>query len=774
MRAYLAILKDSVREAMASRVLWVALIAIALVLLVLAPFAISSRTATELRSRELVDAERFVRRLDEMKAQPDTPAGHIWSLLSDDQRTQIGELVDPDTKPDSRWRRRSPNGMIVRNLNELLRSEDFDRPEAFAFVEVEDADMLAVNASAKDQRAAKNLRLLVAAFPKSIRLKDSTEIALTYAGRNVVGPLPLAPSELEPVVERILVVVVAGFLGFFGVFGSLLVTASIIPRTFEPGEIALLLSKPVNRPLLFLTKFFGGCMFTLVCATTLVVGVWMLLGIRMGIWEHKLLLCIPAYLFLFAIYYSVSAAAGAIWRNAVVSLVLVVVFWLVIFVVGVVKTALDRNVFRPLAVTEIIPAGDQLFAVNGERKLQIYRSDERVWEQQFKREQGGRSEMFSRFMFATAQFKPTIDAANDRIVAIEQVPSPFGTIGRGQLVIGLGDNDYEREPQGEVPDIAPRAFVDSTGRIVIPTRSGIYAFVGQPEAQRKSQQFFNRITAGLLGTSNKKAFQPIHRSDVPNWEGNFHVGTHAQSDTLLVYSGGAVHRVDKTEDGTYQLGLSKDFDTEDDAVFSIGGSHVTIAFANGNVKLLDLATLEEVVSDTLDDGIYPRASATSPDGSFSAVLTHGGKLRIYDLKKNQRIDWSPREDGNVSAATFGENGKLYIAGGRENVAVYDTSSFNRIEHYTVDGDWVTNLHDWFINPVYSLFPKPGQVNRFVTYLLTGERSRSLVDNRPLRDEPLSLQEDRLTFDVWQPLWRSGIFIGLMLLLSCVYVSRRDF
>ena len=190
--------------------------------------------------------------------------------------------------------------------------------------------------------------------------------------------------------------------------------------------------------------------------------------------------------------------------------------------------------------------------------------------------------------------------------------------------------------------------------------------------------------------------------------------------------------------------------------------------------MLDFTTLEDVGTDSLDDGIYPRTSSTNPNGSVSAVLTHDGELRLYDLKSQQRMEWSPEDNGTVSAVAFDNDGKLYVAGGREDVAVYEVGSDAQVQRYTVDGDWVTRLHDWFINPVYSVFPKPGQVNRFVTYLLTGERSRSLVDNAPLRDEPLSLQEDRLTFDIWQPLFRSGIFIGVMLLFSCIYVTRRDF
>ena len=55
MNAYLAILKDSYREAAASMVLWLALGGILLLLLALAPVGLLTAANTKLRFQELVD-----------------------------------------------------------------------------------------------------------------------------------------------------------------------------------------------------------------------------------------------------------------------------------------------------------------------------------------------------------------------------------------------------------------------------------------------------------------------------------------------------------------------------------------------------------------------------------------------------------------------------------------------------------------------------------------------------------------------------------------------
>ena len=70
MRACLAILIDSFREAAASRILWIALATIVVVLLALTPLGFKTATSTQLRPLDLVDTELFLKTLAEGKAAP--------------------------------------------------------------------------------------------------------------------------------------------------------------------------------------------------------------------------------------------------------------------------------------------------------------------------------------------------------------------------------------------------------------------------------------------------------------------------------------------------------------------------------------------------------------------------------------------------------------------------------------------------------------------------------------------------------------------------------
>ena len=140
----------------------------------------------------------------------------------------------------------------------------------------------------------------------------------------------------------------------------------------------MLLCKPVIRWVLFLVKFFGGCAFILLNAGYFIVGLWLILGVRFGLWSHSLLWCIPLFLFLFVIYYSVSALAAVLWKNAIVSIVITILFWGACFTVGMAKGLIEQFAINPGRIVTLVPRPDVLTAVNQSGHLLEWRDDS--WE----------------------------------------------------------------------------------------------------------------------------------------------------------------------------------------------------------------------------------------------------------------------------------------------------------------------------------------------------------------------------------------------------------
>ena len=773
MRPYLAVLKDSLREAMSSRVLWFALATIALVLLLLAPFALRTETATRLRPRELADAERFVNRLVENAEKPETPGGHIWTLLTPDQQTFMKSLVNPEDEnggPRGRF-----EGRIVQVINPLLERDDFYKKEAWKDTEL-DGDLqesLEQPGGSGPELASRNLKILAGTFRRSIRIRDSSQISLTYAGNTVTG-VPLTRDQLKPLITLGISSVMSILLGFVGVFASLLVTAFVIPRTFEPGEISLLLSKPVNRSLLLITKFTGSCIFTLACAIAMVGGVWFLLGVRFDIWEPKLLYCIPIYILLFMVYYVVSATAGLIWRNAIVALVVVVLFWLVLFVVGTVKNSMDQFSFAPAQITEIVPTKDRLFAVNGERQLLLYDPTAREWQPVFVGDASNVPAFARRMMFAGVRYRPSWDEKNQRLLTVEKRMSPFGGAARGTVFSGIEADEWERVNEGETPGPVSDLFIDSDNRVLLPGRRGIYQFVGMDEKERKTKEFWNNMVGNVFPASAGKAFAEVPVKDMPRLPPRFETVFDAATDDIFFYGDGEVHHVARQKDGSYAFAKSRDLETEEQAVFTVAGDYVVLALGDGSIRVLNRDNLEDHLSDEFSDGVVPRVAESSTDGSAFGILTHTGEVWLFDGKTGKKTDWAPPEQGEVSAIAFTPEGQLMVGNGRQDVAMYALENSASSKQYTVAPTLVTRVYDWVVYPVFTLLPQPNEVDNLINYMMTGEKSQALTGGGPFQAMEASLQDDRVTFDPWRPLFKNIAFIVVMLAFGCFYVSRKDF
>src|SRR5215471_16790483 len=103
MRPYLAIIKDSFREAIASRVLWILLVIVTVALLGIAPLSFRQVATVDLRDG---DVEEWPLLIDELReaSQSETPtaARRVWSLLDDEGKKLVAEFKGMPDKPTLR------------------------------------------------------------------------------------------------------------------------------------------------------------------------------------------------------------------------------------------------------------------------------------------------------------------------------------------------------------------------------------------------------------------------------------------------------------------------------------------------------------------------------------------------------------------------------------------------------------------------------------------------------------------------------------------------
>jgi ABC-type transport system involved in multi-copper enzyme maturation permease subunit len=115
---------------------------------------------------------------------------------------------------------------------------------------------------------------------------------------------------------------------------ALVSTAGIFPDFVSGGSISLLLSKPIGRWRLFLTKYLTGLLFVALQVGLFSVASFIVIGLRAGAWVPSLFLAIPIVVCFFSYLYSVCAVLGLLTRSTLAALLLTLLFWFLTFAVG--------------------------------------------------------------------------------------------------------------------------------------------------------------------------------------------------------------------------------------------------------------------------------------------------------------------------------------------------------------------------------------------------------------------------------------------------------
>lgn len=123
------------------------------------------------------------------------------------------------------------------------------------------------------------------------------------------------------------------WLGWIATIIALISTASIMPEFVDRGSIDLMLSKPIGRARLFLTKFATGLLFAAMQVTVFTVASILVIGLRGGEWEPWLLIAIPLVVIFYSYLFAVQAVVGMITRSTIAAVISVMLFWLVLFMV---------------------------------------------------------------------------------------------------------------------------------------------------------------------------------------------------------------------------------------------------------------------------------------------------------------------------------------------------------------------------------------------------------------------------------------------------------
>jgi ABC-type transport system involved in multi-copper enzyme maturation permease subunit len=129
--------------------------------------------------------------------------------------------------------------------------------------------------------------------------------------------------------------------GWIALLIGVVITAFFIPNMLRKGTIDMLLSKPIHRPVLLVYKYIGGLTFMFINSCIAIGGVWLILGLRSGVWAPGFFVTIFTLTFFFAILYAVSTLFAVLTRSPIVAILVTCVFWFGMFLVGQIYTTFE-------------------------------------------------------------------------------------------------------------------------------------------------------------------------------------------------------------------------------------------------------------------------------------------------------------------------------------------------------------------------------------------------------------------------------------------------
>ncbi len=809
MRPYLAILIDSFWEAIGNKVLWALLIGWSLILIGIAPFGYVVENSYRFSSYDIKDSDSAITRLADASRGKETAAmQRIVQRMSPGFAAALKEVKDPES---TEFKEIKPS-KLAREFNKVLESTDLYDESAFpmprserrrenlqSLLETPAADMPEID------REEFNRELMQLALPKELNRSLGEQVWIGYGAFKMGEPLRISRKRINEYVEPFVLQLVIKFgLGVIAVMVAIVVTSPIIPDTFRSGSLNLLLSKPISRVLLYLSKFFGSTVFVLVNISFVLTALYFIAGFRFQFWNAGLLACIPLLMFVFVIFYSVSALAGLLWKNAIVCVVATMVFWLFCFVLGAVYSGMNGAFEVEKQLSTIVPVGDDVMSVSGQGRLQVWNREYSVWQAAAESETRNRSRTFG----------PFYDEARGRVLAKQFFRDPFGGLNsraRNMSIITIDSSSEEQggaseNPDGEEaneevdeedritnasqareahrwpsdfgPEIPKDLFrlLEVDGALIAVCRTKLYRLelAKIAIADRAKPDFFGLEVPWL----KQNAFVDVTPPGLAI-DRNTTASATADGKGIVVYSSGTIDHIvfrDSKAEIVATNSVIGDADEEDDSASD--GTEAASVVLNDNFCVLARDGLPLTILDTqlnpIADVPMPnktrvRHIAWQPDTDNVSIVTHTGEFLKLDCKTRTISHYKTLMGStDVTCASWISPQQVWLGGKPHSAFLVDVNQGKILERLVPKASIWEFAYQWVVKPAYFVNPKPAALDDATNYLLSGNKSQALgiVTN--------SLESAQVELDIWQPIITNLCFVFVMLAIGCIYVVRSEF
>nr|WP_255713045.1 ABC transporter permease [Rhodopirellula sp. JC740] len=844
-RPYFAVIWDSFHAAMASRVLWAAMLAIWVLLGLLAPIGVREDYTTTFRWFDVYNGTRMKAMLAQGMVDPsldDKPLGRIASAMPQELSRKLKRVGEGDEV-------RIPLPMLTDALNDLIDQQYKElRPDQDA-VDVNDGDEAqqqpkqswydanvwsetvrlrelrelddTPDDELSDSLIRRRARLRVeAALPGVFEARSARSVLLTYGTLDFPTGFEIDRARFESLFNQFVIpTLVHWLLGFVLVFLGVLVTASIIPDMLQAGSLHLLLSKPVSRPALLIAKFVGGCAFVFLCVAQLVIGLYLIAGIRLEIWNPRILWCIPVAVFLFAVFFSVSVPAGLKWRSPIISIAAAGALAAICVVFSVIAGVFDTRIVQPDRIAGMVHVGDDLIAVTAGGGMNRLDEGGSRWVEM----------MESKAMSNDRVLRP-VAIDNDHVLTARIRNGKFNPFGSGSLDLIVLDrgNDWKPQPGLRLPTATERLLVINrneasgsgqtlainTADMLITTKGQILESIGKepeddaddnsatPDGEGRSPRGASSNSIGAwLGTlmtmqggatedfvsilPKNVVLRPPIRLALP-----LTGGAKSDSDSeakLWVLNGGQLQCLQADGDPvanvwlrTVNVDLPHD-DTPLPPVLAAASKYVIASTGDEQAHVIDAETGEELIQCEWPNEIAPLAIHAIAENQFFVVTTDGdGHLMrvVADesgdgwLEIISTINTDDIESVLVDASDTEEVVRLTLAHDVDRISIYRTTEgekgrFELMDTIEPERSFWRRIDRYAVGLLELLTPQVLALGDTTAGMVSGKQA-FIINGGDMETGEV------VRYGILRPILSCGVFIVVMLSLSCLYFARSDF
>ncbi len=782
MGPYIAVIADSFRAALSSRVLWAAFVSIWVFLGLLAPLGYREDYTTTFRWIDLDNGTQMKAMLARGLIDPsatETALGRLARAMPDDLKRQLRRVGEGDEV-------RIRKDVLSDALNSAMKDESWYDAKAWRQTprlrELRQLDAKPAAELSESLRMRRARLRIEAALPGVFEARSARSVTLSYAGIDFPAVFAVDKSQFVELANQFVMPLLMNWLlGFVLIFLGILVTASIVPDMLQPGSLHLLLSKPISRPLLLVSKFVGGCAFVFLCVCQLVIGLWLIAGLRLDIWNARLIWCIPVAVFLFSVFFSVSTLAGLRWRSPILAIGVSCIFGAFLLVIGVLGTYFDNWVTQPDRIRGIARGGDTLIAATRGGGLSRFDRTKNQWEELFEAD-SSRQDLVLTPVRLDSQHILTARVRGGRF-------NPYGS-GSLDLLLLASDDDWRPEPSLRLPIATNRLFAlgseyvlaANTGGLAITNRDKILKDAELPardddDGDQVAESDSDSLTARLANLRRMQGvgaahFQQILPTSISLIQpARIAVGKDGKS--LVLYARGRIVRLAPGDEPQQRWRITADRSLDGDAsqptIMALSGDRLFLSRRDEPPQLLDSQSLETVA--TLPQPPYARtvvgASDVNGDEKFIVVTSDRSCQFIEEPDPTQSLgralDFREVEVVLRDAATD----SLIVVHHVDQVDVLDAETLEVKKRIRPTLEGWRAVDRLLITPLRTITPQTGELGQTVAAIVGGKSAIAI--NQNAADEG-----DILRFRILRPVLSCAGFIACMLLIGSVYFAHKDF